>query len=1020
MSSPRLRPALRRLLVPAVLACGATAVLARDIYVPIKWDDRGVPHVVAATDEQVWFGQGYAVAVDRLAQLHRIRESTYGRLAALLGPVPPPPPDEKSPFDQDKEVLQVGIREAAAQRWAALDDATRSALTSFAAGVNAYLGQLDALADDGPIDDFLAEPLEGVAAAIANGTYPPWTPEDSIAAWIWWIYWFEGGSGTYENDLDCGVTPTPPQPVSEGNTVIVQSDVDAATQQRICQYWSLYDANHDTDCTPACPDPCNLPCMPAPGRAAPPVADADAQERGLPGRRFSDTWVLSGAMAAGDAAVHQASPKVPLMTPSMFHEVHLRQSDPVAGWDARGIQIVGLPGFFVGFSSRVAWGGASLDADTDDLIKLALVSRTQFMLDGMTKPITETMVPVDDGTGSFVQVPIARTEIGPVVDELLPTSLTSGGRRYVLRSADLWHGDERHTVQATIRMAKARDARSFHEASKYWRTPSLHSVFGDADGDIGYQALLAVPTRGDQDAAAGTRIVCDGSTSLNDWRRTVPFDVLPWTVKSDGYLATANNRPTGCWYPIPLLLSSSKGPGTRSVRLWEILEGLDPAYPSVDSVEDLARMSFDAVAIQERTLVEMGVRFRDKPPGEFVLSGPGCSGMEFDLSALALAAVNALDDEWLFQGAPSLLLFPTQPCRNLFLKLAKFTYRITAATPLLLAEYGGGAGGFAAFFQDLIKRDFTMDPLDCGDDRDKQIFLYVRSKLEAAAVANCALPSGTSFPTQAAYFDFTSRIGGSTPTLNPAKDVSAPLIAIDGSTLWEARGRAYSHTVDLEDPALARGLHPWGNHEDPDHPVLGAFYDNGETPVWVDGSLGGGTHFSAQEPMGLAPPASVVVAARRLHAPKVSYYGLDFGGSDPQRALSIGLANPVAVLSPGAVVDVRIAGIPRLADFDLAPPAPEYVVALRADTVKLWQPDATSPVIYLVDPTLTPVASVTTTASSVVLQVQIPPSAVPGDQIALQALLDLNNAASLTSPAGHPLVPDARLSTMGLVLHVVE
>lgn len=1003
---------LRRLLAPALFTCATTVALAGDDDVPVKWDNRGIPHVVASTDEQVWFGQGYAMAVDRLAQLHRIREATYGRLAELLGA--PSMVEGKTPFEQDEEVLHVGIREAAMKRFMTLDEPTRSALTSFAAGVNAYLDQLDAM---GPIpDNFLAEPLEVdpmVKISIEDGSYPDWTPEDSIAAWTWWAYWFNGGSGRYANELDCGVDPTDfQQPVAEENTVIAQGDVNPMIQQRIGQYWALYDQDHATDCTTPCP---GTPVFCAAPAVAGPSDVPEGQMDVRPERRFSEAWVLSGLMnndPESDAALLQSSTKAPIMTPNMFHEIHLTQADPVAGWDVRGVQIVGAPGLFNAFSDRIAWASTSVDPDTDDLIRLDVDPRTQqYMLDGATYTIESSTVSVYNGT-EFEDVTIERSVLGPIVDALINPSLTANSLRHVLRSTDFWDAEERHTVQAIIRLPKARDVRQFRQASKYWRSLSVHCVFGDADGDIGYQPFMAVPTRGDPACDAGERVVCDGSSSSNDWQRTVPFDLLPWTIKSDGYLAVANNRPTGCWYPIPLLLNVAKAPSTRSVRLWEILEGHEEAYstfPEAGNVEELARMSFDAVAIHERGLIEMGKLFRDDP----------C----FDLSPDAEATVNLLEN-WLDLGAQSKLVNTSQWCLNDFLKIANLSYRVTCATPLLVREYGTGGGGFVALFHDMILRNFMQDPLDCSDPFDQQLFAYIQALLEEAG--GCALPSGTTFPTSFAYFDFTKRVGGSTPSMNPAKDVDVNLIAIDSTTLWDAPSRSFSQTVDLGSPDEARGLHPLGNHEDPDYPELGAFYKNETDPmtssaaaVWINGTVGGGTqpYFDALAPMSLGEPGTVVHCEVQAHAPKVSYYGLDYGGKDPQRALSIGLANPTQTLSPGALVGVRIAGIPRIADLDLPSPELQYRVELRADMQKVWQPDPMSPVIYLVDPALTPVDTETTTAAWVDLTVQIPSSALPGDEICLQAVLKLNNAVLI--PVGHPLTPSARVSTMGMVL-VVE
>ena len=53
--------------------------------VRIVRDAYGVPSVTGTTAADVWFGAGYAVAQDRLAELELFRRQTEGRLAEILG-----------------------------------------------------------------------------------------------------------------------------------------------------------------------------------------------------------------------------------------------------------------------------------------------------------------------------------------------------------------------------------------------------------------------------------------------------------------------------------------------------------------------------------------------------------------------------------------------------------------------------------------------------------------------------------------------------------------------------------------------------------------------------------------------------------------------------------------------------------------------------------------------------------------------------------------------------------------------
>ena len=48
-------------------------------------DERGIPYVEAQNDEDLYFGQGYATAADRLWQMDLFRRTARGELAEILG-----------------------------------------------------------------------------------------------------------------------------------------------------------------------------------------------------------------------------------------------------------------------------------------------------------------------------------------------------------------------------------------------------------------------------------------------------------------------------------------------------------------------------------------------------------------------------------------------------------------------------------------------------------------------------------------------------------------------------------------------------------------------------------------------------------------------------------------------------------------------------------------------------------------------------------------------------------------------
>src|SRR5215467_2361347 len=55
--------------------------------VTISFDERGIPHIEAQNQDDLYFAQGYVVARDRLWQMDLLRRTARGELAEIFGRV---------------------------------------------------------------------------------------------------------------------------------------------------------------------------------------------------------------------------------------------------------------------------------------------------------------------------------------------------------------------------------------------------------------------------------------------------------------------------------------------------------------------------------------------------------------------------------------------------------------------------------------------------------------------------------------------------------------------------------------------------------------------------------------------------------------------------------------------------------------------------------------------------------------------------------------------------------------------
>jgi penicillin amidase len=124
--------------------------------VSILRDDRGVPHIVARNEHDLFFAQGYVEGSDRLFQMDLLRRFVKGELAEVLG---------SAALASDEKERAVPVHAIVDAQWRRLDTHSKEILGAFSDGVNAAIDR---------------EPLP-VEFRILAYRPSPWSPEDSLA-----------------------------------------------------------------------------------------------------------------------------------------------------------------------------------------------------------------------------------------------------------------------------------------------------------------------------------------------------------------------------------------------------------------------------------------------------------------------------------------------------------------------------------------------------------------------------------------------------------------------------------------------------------------------------------------------------------------------------------------------------------------------------------------------------------------------------------------------------------------------
>ena len=106
--------------------------------VRILRDQRGVPHIHAESDLDLYTGYGYAMAQDRLWQLDYYRRQAHGRLAEILGAKACPEATGGAPtaLQRDTIARTIGFARIAKTQWQVMQDSAAGRLKAFAKGIN--------------------------------------------------------------------------------------------------------------------------------------------------------------------------------------------------------------------------------------------------------------------------------------------------------------------------------------------------------------------------------------------------------------------------------------------------------------------------------------------------------------------------------------------------------------------------------------------------------------------------------------------------------------------------------------------------------------------------------------------------------------------------------------------------------------------------------------------------------------------------------------------------------------------
>jgi penicillin G amidase len=487
--------------------------------VEIVRNNDNVPHILGANDQDVYFALGFAHAQDRLWQMTMLRRTVQGRLSEVFGP---------TTVQVDELMRRLDLYGLALQSVEAQDAPTQAALKAYAAGVNAWINEINSGARGRGAPEFF----------LFSNEIAAWAPADSIA--ILKLMALQLSSSVQSEVLRARISLL----LSPDRLADLLPDDPGQGVAALPDYAALMPGVQPSS------DPVDFALGPYSPVAAPGLAGASNSWAALPGRSAA-----GGSLLAND-------PHLGLTAPTIWYLARLElQSGGVIGGT-----IPGVPAVLVGRSERLGWALTTAYLDDQDVLMEEV------------NPANPEQYRTPDGWANFEgrQSIITVKDAAPVTltlrwsrnGPILPgthydlAAVTPPGHVAALSWTALSGADT--SITAAMRLMQAGDIAAALEAGRLVVAPAQNLMLADLDG-IALQVVGAMPARDPAHPSQG-RMPTLGADPATGFKGHLPYAGNPRFVNpASGLLGNTNNKTVD--RPFPNHVSFDWG-DTQRIQRW--------------------------------------------------------------------------------------------------------------------------------------------------------------------------------------------------------------------------------------------------------------------------------------------------------------------------------------------------------------------------------------------------------------------------------------------------------------------
>jgi len=470
---------------------GEVAIAGLQAPVSVRYDSRGVPHLQAQNEQDLYRALGYVHAQDRLFQMEIMRRLARGELAEVLGEkLVPTDTLFRSLRIRDQATLMVQRQDRQSPAW--------QALQAYLEGINSWQASHP-------------KPIEFDLLGI---TPRPFTAEDTLSIAGYLAYSFAAAFRT------------------EPALTYIRDQLGP-------QYLNIFDLGWQPEGALA------APLAAADWRSLEALARLSHEALGdarIPQFEGSNAWAVAGSRTRSGKPLLAGDPHISFAVPAVWYEAEL--SAP--GFNLYGYFQALNPFALLGHNRDFGWSLTMFQNDDVDLIaeRTNPENTDQVMIDGTWQTLEKTEQTLAVKGEAPVTLSLRRSPHGPIVNEVL--GATAGTTPVAMWWAFL--ETENPILDGFYQLNRADTLGKMREAAAKVQAPGLNFVWANARGDIGWWAAAQLPIR---PAGVNPTFILDGASPQADKLGFYPFSANPQQENpARGYIVSANYQPPSA-VPVP-------------------------------------------------------------------------------------------------------------------------------------------------------------------------------------------------------------------------------------------------------------------------------------------------------------------------------------------------------------------------------------------------------------------------------------------------------------------------------------